>query len=73
MMCLAIPFRVLEINGSEALVEHDGVRVTADTRLIDGIKPGDYILVHAGFAIQKLEPVEAEEIIGIFERLNDEI
>lgn len=68
-MCLAVPFKVVNIEGNKALVEYNGVKLTVDVRLLEDLEPGDYVLVHAGFAIQKMSRESGEEVITIFERL----
>lgn len=55
-MCLAVPARILTIDGIHAWAETMGVRQRVNTQLIDSPAPGDYILVHAGFAIEKIDP-----------------
>jgi hydrogenase expression/formation protein HypC len=67
-MCLAIPAKVISIDGSSARVSIENVEYTASLLLIDDVKPGDYIMLHAGFAIEKVDQAEAEEILQL---LND--
>ncbi|TYQ17872.1 UNVERIFIED_CONTAM: hydrogenase expression/formation protein HypC [Acetivibrio alkalicellulosi] len=55
-MCLAVPARIVTIDEIHAWVETMGVRQRVNIQLIDSPKPGDYILVHAGFAIEKIDP-----------------
>jgi hydrogenase expression/formation protein HypC len=68
-MCLAVPMRVVEIEGPVAQVEEGGVRRAARVDLIDGVKVGDYVIVHAGIAIERLEPEEARETLRLFEEV----
>ena len=68
-MCLAIPMRVVEIEGTVAQVEEAGVRRTARVDLIEGVKIGDYVIVHAGVAIDRLDPAEAKETLRLFEEM----
>ena len=68
-MCLAVPMRVVEIDGPVARVEESGVRREARVDLIDGVKVGDYVIVHAGVAIDRLEPEEALETLRLFEEM----
>lgn len=65
-MCLAVPMQVKKIDGDYATVELDGVSYRAGTQLLENISVGDYVIVHAGFAIQKLDEKEAEEIYDLF-------
>ncbi len=60
-MCLAIPAQVLEIIGYEAVLDFGGVKRRANISLLENVKIGDYVIVHVGFAIQKLDNKEAEE------------
>lgn len=55
-MCLAVPARILTIEEIHAWAETMGVRQRVNIQLIDSAAPGDYILVHAGFAIEKIDP-----------------
>ncbi len=65
-MCLAVPVRVVKIDGLKALVEVGGLARRASIMLVPDIQVGDYVLLHAGFAIQKLDEREAEETIRLF-------
>jgi hydrogenase expression/formation protein HypC len=65
-MCLAVPTRVLQIDGLKALVELGGLTRQASIMLVPDTEVGDYVLLHAGFAIQKLDEREAEETIRLF-------
>ncbi len=61
-MCLAIPAKVLTVNGQEALITVQGVQRTANLMLLEEtVAPGDYVLLHAGFAIRKWTAAEAQE------------
>jgi len=68
-MCLAIPMRVVSISGPVAQVEEGGVRREVRVDLIEGVAVGDYVIVHAGVAIDKLDPAEAEETLRLLEEL----
>jgi hydrogenase expression/formation protein HypC len=66
-MCLAIPARVLEVKPDGwAEVEVGGVRSQISLALIDGVSVGDYVIVHAGFALTRLDVVEAEKTLALF-------
>lgn len=72
-MCLSIPARVDSIEDDMAMVSVGGVNYRASLQLLDDVAVGDYILLHTGFAIQKISPEEAEEtlrLFGEFEELN---
>jgi hydrogenase expression/formation protein HypC len=58
-MCLAIPARVRSIQGTTAEVEVEGVVTSADLSVLPNVKIGDYVLVHAGLAIQKYDEEDA--------------
>ncbi|MBI5287099.1 MAG: HypC/HybG/HupF family hydrogenase formation chaperone [Deltaproteobacteria bacterium] len=66
-MCLAIPMRVKRVEGGSCIAEYKGVERRVSALLIDDLKEGDYILIHAGFAIAKVEKEEAEDTIAIIE------
>jgi len=65
-MCLAIPMKVVSISGPVAQVEEGGVRREVRVDLIEGVAVGDYVIVHAGIAIERLDPAEAEETRRLF-------
>jgi hydrogenase expression/formation protein HypC len=65
--------KVTEIDGPIAQVEQGGVRRQARVDLVEGIKIGDYVIIHAGVAIDRLDPEEAEETLRLFaEMFGDE-
>ncbi len=69
-MCLAAPARVIEVSGKTALVDYNGVRTTARLdALPDDVSPGDYVLVHTGFAIRRLSQTDGEETLRLFDEL----
>jgi hydrogenase expression/formation protein HypC len=66
-MCLAIPVRVVELLADDmALVDVGGVRKDISLALVDGIAIGDYVILHVGYAIQKLDPEEAAKTLALF-------
>ena len=62
-MCLGIPMKVVKIDGDEGIVESGGLRKNANFSLMKSVKPGDYILLHAGFAIEKIKEAEARKTL----------
>ena len=68
-MCLAIPMKVVKIDGDHGVVASGGVTRKANLILMKDIKPGDYVLLHAGFAIAKVKPEEARETIKLVREL----
>ena len=52
-MCLAVPVKIVELNGDDAVVETEGVRLKANVAFVKEPRLGDYVLLHAGFAIRK--------------------
>ncbi|MBR5342698.1 MAG: HypC/HybG/HupF family hydrogenase formation chaperone [Oscillospiraceae bacterium] len=70
-MCLAVPLKLIEIKGNEAIAESMGMRRSVRVDFIDDPKPGDYVIVHAGFAIERLPEEQALEDIGAWEELRD--
>jgi hydrogenase expression/formation protein HypC len=70
-MCLSIPARIVTINGTMAEVSAGGAIFKAGLHMIEDAKVGDYILLHAGFAIQKISEKEAAETIKLFEEMNN--
>ena len=69
-MCLAIPARVVELTSAdEAIVDLEGVRKRISLSLVDEVAVGDYVIVHVGFALQKLDVEDAEATLGLFREL----
>lgn len=62
-MCLAVPSKIIEINDSVAKVEVDGVVRDASLMLLEDVSLGDYVIVHAGFAISKVDEEAALQTI----------
>ncbi|HXH71391.1 MAG TPA: HypC/HybG/HupF family hydrogenase formation chaperone [Mariprofundaceae bacterium] len=71
-MCLAVPARVVSLDDrtETAVVELSGVRKEVSTALVEDVVPGDYLLIHVGFALQKLSPDEAEATLALFDELS---
>jgi hydrogenase expression/formation protein HypC len=66
-MCLAIPARVVEISADEmAVVDLNGVRKEISLALVEDVAVGDYVIVHVGFALNKLDAAEAEKTLALF-------
>jgi hydrogenase expression/formation protein HypC len=64
-MCLAIPSRITKIENDMAVIDADGVQRQASLLLIEDARVGDYVIVHAGFAIRKIDEAEAEESLRL--------
>ncbi len=63
-MCVGVPMRVVSIEGSDAVAEIDGVQRAASLMLLDDeVAVGDFVIVHAGFAIARLDESEAQETL----------
>jgi hydrogenase expression/formation protein HypC len=58
-MCLAIPAKVIVVDGPTARVSIEEVEYTASLLFLEDVKAGDYVMLHAGFAIEKVDPEEA--------------
>ncbi|WP_029232133.1 HypC/HybG/HupF family hydrogenase formation chaperone [Butyrivibrio sp. VCB2006] len=67
-MCVALPGKVVELNGNMATVDFSGNKVIADSGLVD-VKVGDNVLVHAGCIIQKMDDELACEINELFNEI----
>ncbi len=65
-MCLAVPVRVTELLPEQmAKVSLAGVTKTISVALVDDVRIGDYVILHAGFALSKIDPLEAERTLAI--------
>ncbi len=70
-MCLSVPGEIVEIKGSTAKVNISGNKVDANIQLITEPQIGDYVLVHAGFAIEKISEEEAKETLELFKEYDE--
>ena len=70
-MCLAIPFQLVEINGTTAVGEALGMKREIRVDFIPEPKIGDYVIVHAGFAIERLGETQALEDLEAWEEMRD--
>ena len=69
-MCLAVPALVIDASDPEqAVVELDGVRKRVSLALVEGVVAGDYVIIHVGFALQKLDTAEAALTLAAFAEL----
>jgi len=65
-MCLAIPARIVEINDNDtAIVDLGGVRKDISLALVEDVKVGDYVILHVGYALTRLDPEEAEKTLAL--------
>ena len=71
-MCLAIPAKIVEINGVMATVDVGGVRKEISLALVDDVAVDDYVIVHVGYALNRLDPEEAATTLKLFEQIADE-
>ena len=70
-MCLAIPLQLLEINGNTAIGEAMGMRREIRVDFIENPQVGDYVIVHAGFAIERLPEQQAQDDLEAWEEVRD--
>jgi hydrogenase expression/formation protein HypC len=70
-MCLSLPAKLVEKDGPNGKAEFDGNRVDVNLALVEDAQVGDYVLVHAGLAIQKYDPAEAEETLKLLREALD--
>ncbi|MFN4148278.1 MAG: HypC/HybG/HupF family hydrogenase formation chaperone [Rhodocyclaceae bacterium] len=73
-MCLAIPARVVEMPDPEtAVVDLAGVKKTISLALVEDVTVGDYVIVHVGFALNKLNADEAEKTLALFAEMGERV
>lgn len=70
-MCLSVPAKVISIKGNTAEVSIGGTIFKAGIQMIEKVVVGEYILLHAGFAIQKISEKEALETLDLLDQIND--
>jgi len=71
-MCLAIPAKIVAINGIMATVDVGGVRKEISLALVDDVAIDDYVIVHVGYALNRLDQEEAETTLKLFEQIAEE-
>lgn len=70
-MCLSVPAKVIEIKGDTARVAVGETVINASLQMLDDVKVGDYILLHSGFALQKISDEDAAETLALFEEFEE--
>ncbi|MHB1347238.1 MAG: HypC/HybG/HupF family hydrogenase formation chaperone [Candidatus Humimicrobiaceae bacterium] len=65
-MCVAVPAKIITISDNTALIESAGVSKNINISLVPEVSVGDYVIVHAGFAIQIVDGEEAKKILDLF-------
>ncbi|MDZ7373747.1 MAG: HypC/HybG/HupF family hydrogenase formation chaperone [candidate division KSB1 bacterium] len=66
-MCLGVPMRVVSVGDGFAVVEVGGVRKEVSIQFLEEVREGDYVIVHAGFALQRIDPAEAQATLELFQ------
>jgi len=69
-MCLALPAEVLSIAGDDATVDVDGVQMPVSLALVEDIAPGDFVIVHVGYALSRIDPAEARQQLALMKAAN---
>ena len=72
-MCLAIPGKILEINGNSALVDFDGIKQNVIVALIQNPEVGKYVIVHAGYAIESMNEKDALDALKEWKEMSEEL
>ncbi len=71
-MCLALPCRIVELRPDErALIDVAGVGKEVSLALVEDVAVGDYVIVHVGYALTRLDPEEAEKTLALFAELGE--
>lgn len=71
-MCLAVPLQVEKIvGGNKALVNQGGSELEVDVSLLEHVEVGNYVIVHAGYAIEVLDDDDADDRLALFQELGD--
>ncbi len=70
-MCLALPVKVVEVGADEtAIVDLGGVKKEISIALVSDVQPGDYVILHVGYALSRLDPDEAAKTLALFAELD---
>ncbi len=68
-MCLSVPAKILSVDGNTAKASVGGAIVETSLHLVDNVQPGDYVLIHTGFALQRISEEEAIETIRLIKEI----
>ncbi len=68
-MCVAVPVEIIEIQENEAVVNYGGVKKLVNISLLEDVKVGDYVLLHAGCALYKIDEEEAMKTLALFQEI----
>jgi hydrogenase expression/formation protein HypC len=70
-MCLALPVKVIKVGADDtAIVDLGGVKKEISLALLSDVQVGDYVILHVGYALSKLDPEEAEKTLALFAEIN---
>lgn len=70
-MCLSIPAKVISVNGNMAKASVGGTIINAGLHLVENVKEGDYVLIHTGYALEKISEEEAMETLKLIRELDE--
>jgi len=70
-MCLAVPMKVVEVDGKKGIAQSGGVKRRIGLELLKDVKVGEYVIVHAGFAIEKVDKKKAKETLAMIREVRD--
>jgi len=70
-MCVAVPVRIASIEGATGTGELGGAKTRVNLTLLDDVRIGDYVLLHAGFAISKMDAKDAEELLELLSSIQE--
>jgi hydrogenase expression/formation protein HypC len=68
-MCIGVPVKIVKIYGNNGIAEYGGVKRKVGLQLIEDINVGDWVILHAGFAITKLDEQQAEETLQLLKQV----
>lgn len=71
-MCLGVPAKIVRIEGKEAIAEVGGIQREISLALVSDVREGDYVIIHAGFAISKIDEEEADVMLNFLAHIPEE-
>ena len=71
-MCLSVPVKIIKLENEQAIGSLGGAEIKISLDLVEDVKVNDYVLVHTGFAIEKISEEEAIETIALLEKLKED-
>ena len=72
-MCLGVPMEIIEIAGGKGIAKSEGLKHEVNLQFLKNVRRGDFVIIHAGFAIEKIDKEKARETLDLFREIKSEV